>query len=341
MKTNLFLLGMAVAALSSCTNEELTDVAQNRAIKFNPFVENNTKAVQEVSSLNSYYLFGELKETSGSYTGTNNVFDNEPSSITQYWSVNKNYSFGAYADGDGGKINNATFDATSSTLTFPNYTVDDAKDLVAATATHQTGEDVSNESAVSLTFKHMLSQVKFTFTTTDADAYTLKISELKFTAVNKANGTYKSENNEIKWEAATESGSAEYSYEEIADIATSANYDATAKKYKASSNSKLVIPQNTTNDITVTFKATISGPGMEEKTANFTADLGVAANIAGTRSDANTWIPGYRYNYTAEINAAKIDPDGTHKIEFNPSVETWQNATNTDKEPAKQESVEP
>ena len=45
MKTNLFLLGMAVAAFSSCTNEEVTDVAQNRAIKFNQFVENNTREI--------------------------------------------------------------------------------------------------------------------------------------------------------------------------------------------------------------------------------------------------------------------------------------------------------
>ena len=56
MKTNLFLLGMAVAAFSSCTNEEVTDVAQNRAIKFNQFVENNTREVQEVESLSSFYV---------------------------------------------------------------------------------------------------------------------------------------------------------------------------------------------------------------------------------------------------------------------------------------------
>ncbi len=52
MKTNLFLLGMAVAAFSSCTNEEVTDVAQNRAIKFNQFVNNNTRTVVEVNKDN-------------------------------------------------------------------------------------------------------------------------------------------------------------------------------------------------------------------------------------------------------------------------------------------------
>ena len=59
MKTNLFLLGMAVAAFSSCTNEEVTDVAQNRAIKFNQFVENNTRQVTELENnkLNSFYVW--------------------------------------------------------------------------------------------------------------------------------------------------------------------------------------------------------------------------------------------------------------------------------------------
>ena len=330
MKTNLFLLGMAVAALSSCTNEELTDVAQNRAIKFNPFVENNTKAVQEVSSLNSYYLFGEFKQTTDSYTGTNNVFDNEPSSVTQYWSASKDYSFGAYADGDGGKLDGATFNAVTSTLTFPSYTVDDAKDLVAATATHQTDDNVSNESEVGLTFKHMLSQVKFTFTTTDAENYTLKISELTFTAVNQATGTYT--NDVIDWSTSPSNGS--YAYDEINDIAEADNYKSEISKYQAETNSKLVIPQSSTDQITVTFKATISGPGMDEKEATFTADLGVAEKIAGENSAANTWVPGYRYNYTAEINAAKIDPTlEQQKIEFTTSVDSWQNATNTDKEP--------
>ena len=60
MKKSLFVLGVAVAALASCTNEEVTEVAQNRVIGFNSFVNNNTKAVTVVNSLanSEFYVFG-------------------------------------------------------------------------------------------------------------------------------------------------------------------------------------------------------------------------------------------------------------------------------------------
>ena len=130
MKTNLFLLGMAVAAFSSCTNEEVTDVAQNRAIKFNQFVENNTREVQEVESLSSFYVFGKFGEISNSYT--TQIFNNESQDTPYYWVANKFYIFGAYADGNNGKIEDVTFDSAKKQLVFTNYSPDDTKDLVAA-----------------------------------------------------------------------------------------------------------------------------------------------------------------------------------------------------------------
>lgn len=327
MKTNLFLLGMAVAALSSCTNEEVTDVAQNRAIKFNQFVENNTRVVQEVESLSSYYLFGALKDISGSFPGTNNVFNNEPSSVTQYWSASKSYSFGAYADGEGGKNENVTFDAELKKLTFANYTVNDAKDLVAATAEHTTDADVSNESNVELTFKHMLSQVKFTFTTTDADAYTLAITDLKFSAAQTATGSYT--NDGIVWSGF--SSPVSYDYEKIDDVA-----DAT-KNYTASSNSKLVIPQDNKN-LKVTFTASIEGPGMSKKSASFEGELAYKkSSEESDKTEDNKWTAGYKYKYTAEINAKKIAEGGddeVYPIVFKITViEDWKDATDQSVEP--------
>ena len=126
MKNRLFLLGIAVAALSSCSNEELTDVAQNRAIKFNPFVNNNTKAVTELNTkgLSSFYVFGNFKTTNGSdnYEG-NKIFNNEKQDTPYYWVTGKTYIFGAYADGDGGNLPNASFSAQNKTLTFPSSIV--------------------------------------------------------------------------------------------------------------------------------------------------------------------------------------------------------------------------
>lgn len=315
MKKSFLMLGVAAMALASCTQNEVVDYAENRAIQFDAFVNNNTRAVTEVTQLTNFYVFGEFGDADGSYG--NKVYNNELNTTAHYWVANKYYSFGAYANGEGGKIDNAKFDADGKTLTFENYTPDDTKDLVVATQALQATPTVP----VALTFEHMLSQVKFTFKTTDADAYTLKISELKINqAVTTATGIYS--DGTIDW---TSPSTGNYSYDDIADVAVAAN-DYTA------SDVKLVIPQTGTNSLQVTFKATISGSGIAEpKSSTFTATLGyTAGGVAGTED--NTWTPGYVYNYIATINGDQIDPTlENQKIEFTSTVTSWQNATDTDK----------
>lgn len=331
MKTNLFLLGMAVAAFSSCTNEEVTDVAQNRAIKFNQFVENNTREVQEVESLSSFYVFGKFGEISNSYT--TQIFNNESQDTPYYWVANKFYIFGAYADGNNGKIEDVTFDSAKKQLVFTNYSPDDTKDLVAAISDEvESGDNpTTNDNKVSLTFHHMLSQVKFTFNTTDGKEYQIEISNLKINAVKTSTGniTLKESNNvTINWEN-TSATKGDYDYPVISDVAN--------ENKTASSESKLVIPQNGTDQLNVIFTATITGGGLD-KTAKFTANLSVAENIAGGSSNANTWIPGYRYNYTAEINAKMIseggeNPETLYPITFNATVNNWETAENQNTTP--------
>lgn len=322
MKRSLFLLGMAAAALSSCTNEDVVDVAQNRAIRFDTFVNNNTRAVTEVTTenLSSYYLFGKYGDATGNYSVL--VFDNEPSSAIAYWTANKYYAFGAYANGNGNQIDNATFDANTGKLTFPGYTPDDEKDLVAATARAEAGADVTNKGPVPLQFAHMLSQVKFTFKTDVANSYIIKISDLKFNAVNTADGSYTKTTEaagKIDWTGNISKGY--YVYEEMSDIADK-------DKNYTDSDVKLVIPQNNTNQISVTFTATLSGPGIDrEVNKEFTADLGYeTGSISDT--EANTWTPGYRYNYMATINADDINSD-LKEIKFTTEVTEWKDANET------------
>lgn len=330
MKRSLFLLGMAAAALSSCTNEDVVDVAQNRAIRFDTFVNNNTRAVMEVKTenLSSYYLFGKYGDAAGNYSEL--VFGNEPSSAIAYWTVNKYYAFGAYANGNGNQIDNATFEANAGKLTFPGYTPDDEKDLVAATARAEAGDDVTNKEAVSLQFAHMLSQVKFTFKTEVADSYIIKISDLKFNAVKTADGSYTKTTEltgTIDWTGNTSAG--DYTYKDMSDIA---NKDMGY----TDSDVKLVIPQKNTNKISVTFTATLSGPGIDGKVdKEFTADLSYeVGSISGT--EANTWTPGYRYNYTATINADDINSD-LKEIKFTTEVTKWENANETPVTPSEKQ----
>ena len=151
----------------------------------------------------------------------------------------------------------------------------------------QCKQDASQQEAVNLTFHHMLSQVKFTFNTTDGKEYQIEISNLKINAVMTSTGniTLKESNNvTINWEN-TSATKGDYDYPVISDVAN--------ENKTASSESKLVIPQNGTDQLNVIFTATVTGGGLE-KTAKFTANLSVAANFAGGCSTAHTWIPGNR-----------------------------------------------
>lgn len=177
----------------------------------------------------------------------------------------------------------------------------------------------------------MLSQVKFTFNTTNGKEYQIEISNLKINAVKTSTGniTLKESNNvTINWEN-TSATKGDYDYPVISDVAN--------ENKTASSESKLVIPQNGTDQLNVIFTATVTGGGLD-KTANFTANLSVAENIAGGSSNANTWIPGYRYNYTAEINAKMIseggkNPETLYPITFNATVNNWETAENQNTTP--------
>lgn len=154
---------------------------------------------------------------------------------------------------------------------------------------------------------------------------------MKINAVKTSTGniTLKESNNvTINWEN-TSATKGDYDYPVISDVAN--------ENKTASSESKLVIPQNGTDQLNVIFTATVTGGGLD-KTANFTANLSVAENIAGGSSNANTWIPGYRYNYTAEINAKMIseggeNPETLYPITFNATVNNWETAENQNTTP--------
>ena len=326
MKKCMFLLGVAVAALASCTNEEVVSVPESAAINFTSFVNNTTKAVTEVDgddlSTGNYYVFGNFGTNQSSSTPADwagQVFNNELSTVTYYWSVGNYYRFGAYANGVGGKLDGATFNAATQTLTFSSYTLDDTKDLIAALGTGDASADAP-ESPVSLDFDHMLSQVGFTFYTTDGEEYTVAITGLKVTGAIQtgATGTY---NGTATWTGGTD---ADYSYEDIDDI-----YHVAAITNEDPQQFKLVIPQavpgtDASDKIQVSFTATITGDGINTadgaNSKEFTIDL--------TSPDTEGWKPGFRYNYTAMVNGAIIA--GLEPIEFTASVtDDWQDANDT------------
>lgn len=328
MKRSLFMLGVAVAALSSCSQSEILEVAEGRAIGFSSFVNNNTRAVNEVTedNLSQYYVFGkyqggEVSDWSGQ------AFNNELNTTLYYWQPDMTYRFGAYADGNGGKIASSgegatvSFDAANSKLTFTNYTPDDTKDLVAAMTDAAADTYIASpETKVPLNFKHLLSQVKLTFTSTAAATYKLTISDVRIEeAVSTCTGEYTTSG--VIWNTNVSPVKDGYVYDFFG------TEDRVISSEVSQYQSKLVIPQSGTEQLYVYFTATIKGEkpsGSTNLTKKFKATLGHTA--ADGDSDNNKWQPSYCYNYIANVEIKDIvdNPDNLVEINFEVTgVEEW------------------
>lgn len=333
MKKSFFVLGVAVAALASCTNEEVVDMPQSRAIQFGTFVNHSTRSsVTETTekNLEKFFVFGnyddlwtsvyENVEVIGGSVGAES--ENWQPTQNAYWINGKKYRFGAYSDG-GNQNNNVLFDANAQELTFTNYSADNTKDLIVAIPQEVTAKEANND-PVNLSFYHMLSQVKFTFENTDSRNYKMEISDIKVNAVKTTNVTAayaESERPNINW-TTQNVPTEDYDFGTLKDI---------AEEFKDATHTTtcFVIPQSNEN-LEVTFTATFfDEAGVNLGTNSFKGKLAYNGNVSGTVQ--NQWTEGFRYNYTVEINGTMIKPELEEQvIEFKViDVDEWTDASNS------------
>lgn len=328
MKKSFLMLGVAAMALASCTQNEVVEYAENRAIQFDAFVGKSTRADVKELDTDGLTQFNVFAYHTGNVVDYNNVAvtgggSSWTAEANAYWQANNDYEFAAYSDQNTALSSGVSF--ADKTLTFTGYTVGE-KDLVAAQTSVKSQTDVNSYSAVSLTFYHMLSQIKFTFKNSDAADYKLAISNIKITAGKTANGTFTMTAPNIPsitWDA-TDSNNGEYTIADIADIAK-------GPSGSTASESLLILPQSTTG-LKVTFTARLTDAnGTAIATGNFEAPLTISED------GGDAWEPGYRYNYIAELNGSDVpvnpvDPsqpgDGSNPkpkvIEFsNITVNPW------------------
>ena len=292
--------------MSACSKNETVEVAGNQAIKFgNAFVNNNTRAVNDVLSDElTFFVYGNYGDAENA--GDNNVFINDEfkwsgsgtaTGKEAYWQVSKYYNFGAYSDGNN-SLETVTFSSTG-VMAITDYKVG-SNDLVMATpiVNYATGDNNKDESIQQLTFRHLLSKVKFTFTTDYSAAHTVTVSDLKFTAANQGS------HNGTKWTPGTAD---EYKF--TIEPFTSADGSSAYECY--------VLPQS--NEINATFTVTVSDGADYVITKNFTGSLAYDTN--------NEWQEGYAYNYTVLINGKSME-ETDPIIEFSvSSVDNWENYT--------------
>lgn len=317
MKKQFLTVAVAALALAGCSKSETVEVAGNRAIGFESFVNNNTRAVTEITTANltKFFAFGDY-DNGGSIAFSNTeVNGTQGGTYTPvnpaYWQTGKTYEFAAYSNGNE-KLSGVSF--SNGTLSISGYSVNDNNDLVAATASPVEAPAANTDKSVALTFKHLLSRIKFTFSTTAVpEAFRMEVSGLTFKAIKTGASCTFSENQIGTAWTGTEG---DYTIDPLADYAVTGG--------KASTEDILVIPQANTK-ITASFTVTIydEKTGTEIATNDFTASL-----------DSGEWVEGYSYNYTATINPDQVNGQ-LKPITFTVTeVTKWEDPTDQSTSPA-------
>ena len=193
MKKSLLFCGVAALAFASCTQNEVLDVNENRAIGFDAFSGKATRAVSDIigngssgSTFTQFNIYGSYEKSTDNAV---NILTNEDVTYssgwgytnTQYW-TDADYKFVAYSNGNAKIESNISYTHDGG-LTISNYNVaTNKKDLVVAiqTRTVSSGDLSGTINPVELTFNHVLSKVKFTITPKGFPSYqTVKVTELK------------------------------------------------------------------------------------------------------------------------------------------------------------------
>lgn len=333
MKKLYALIVPLCLVLGACTTADEPPVDASVPIGFSTQVEAVTKTSPVITTdgtdgtttkLTKFWVLG-LHDGTGSYEtyvfqnmavsdeGGDNIWDTEE---PRYWIRGLTYRFAAYSDGNekiadgdytaegdeyqGVNYNGGTFringyEAGSRDLVFANTTGVEADDIINAILDPSSG----GETAVPLTFSHLLSMLTFTFDNQSGED--IEVVDIRFTVINQ--GDYMSSDWDIKG----------YSEEERhlhaeTPLKVAANNTGT-------SDAAFVIPQSNA-DVTVTFTVNIRDSyedgGSLVYSKRYTASLATGEQtVVSVDKDDNgkeisitdEWYIGYRYNYTATIPA--------------------------------------
>lgn len=354
MRKSFLMLGAAIAALTSCTQSEVLEIAQQpeRPIGFEPFVEKQTRAVNDITDGNTdfkeFYVFAakgikngnaftEEKVTDGSsekhyldhqkVTGGRGNWTYEPHVA---WIASKTFRFAAYADGIGNgtgtaKLNNVEFVPTDAVaidgtttdkwgLNINDYTASD-KDLIAAVPEEKVvGAEISTAPpSVGLTFKHLLAKV---------------IIQLRYTQ-NAANNNLELEVVPFSFKA-YKKGDCEVRYTGVENNtvigATWTPKGTTEAEYaffpKVNNKNQTWPSGNIQSEAYVIPQSNAEIEIGEiiiytKNSAGETTSTTKYSNVSLNIPDHTEWKPGYVYRYIADITP------GEHYIHFTTSVTSW------------------
>lgn len=332
-------MGVAIAALSSCTQNEVLDIAESNTIQFgNSYIGKPTRAtiIDKVDNLDNFYVYAFTNQTNWStpsalltnekvYKGPNGWgYDN----LKKYTTGNV-YSFAAYSDGGAagvdGKLadnsgssgdNGVTFTApdnngNTAKLVIKNYETNGKdKDLLVAISQSELSDD---NQKVSFAFKHALSQIKFNIHNPLGNN---PIEIENFSVVgfkDKATLTYSEPAGvaNIVWDV----------------VSVSKTINA-LEKNKAVTNDPAygtytIIPQTVDNVLSGQGESAVKGLEVNITATLYKADgtvLEKSKNFTAKLTNLPTFKPGYIYNFNATLNMGYIYFDDITVEEWVPST---------------------
>ena len=329
----LLLSLMAVAAMASCVKEQTLQTPEKMAISFSEFVNNsNTKAAIDPTfnngntPLNAFYVWGFMTSNTGV------VFDKELVSRADaqsawtyqnlaYWAPGRSYKFAALAPVNNDKIEvtlaagDGKYLAADGSLGKVKFTnVDGTVDVLYAEDEVVTPSPLAADpEKVELTFAHLLSKIKFTFTNgLVSENNKIVVSDVKM--IVPAVGTVDLTVSPYSWVVEGQTVALDFGKAIDKTDATNDKLAVTGKgevEYE-----RLTIPIATTSSIIssyeVSFNVTIYNGDQVAQTIPMTS------TINGT-----SFLPGKCYNLTATLTAENL---GLQVIEFTATVEDWVDA---------------
>lgn len=286
---------LALAAMTSCSNDYTIDY-NKQAIAFGEaFVDNSTRAdYSSGKSIDAFKVYGTLTGSGNTVQIFNNANVARPTGLAdgvydptmawicnevQYWVPNASYKFAAIVDGVATDTNDLP-----ETIPFTVADGDDNKDLLYATATATTnGDGTPNVNLVAFTFDHLLSKVQFTVANTMVADYSIEVKGITVEGA-KEDGLYTIETE--TWETTSADTVSSLTFGTTGVIA-SANTDV-------ASATRQILPVEQTLAVTIAYDINYKGTKVSSATKSGTIP-------------AQTYLKNTVYNITAEIDANKIE----------------------------------
>lgn len=343
MKKNLWMLGMAVAALTSCTQNEVVDIPKSRVIGFDAFVDKQTRAVSDPAAqigsknaLEQAYIMA--YEGSGELFDNTRLYKNASGSFTydthEHWHASTTYNFAAYSDGNfpltGTQVEYIADGINGSHLSFNNYTPS-SRDLIAAihkpVSTDGNGlTDLAGNSVyVPLTFKHMLTCIQINLINESTNVF-YKINDISIDAVKTDDCTFSvdaSGNESCIWNNIISNSDPDdgnnVEKEDDAYVFGGSASDEYVGPSTPYNRMLFVIPQS--SDIAITIDYSVYEKNGE--TYNL-LQPGVLTSTLKIKNgeDVMPWQNGVQYKYTASLSTT------LNSIHFDVGVASWGTPTN-------------